>query len=379
MGQAACKGNVVHFAQQIEEIEEQLPLGIDQVDQIIVNETFQNISKLEQFLVRPSYLYIGLEWLIKNNHLYSNVRKAAQVNKNFDINKIIIDSLDNFQAANNFNDPNLNKTIELADLSSNNQESQINNQSDALETDYYIIIDQSKSIIRADFNQGSEIFNTTTCGVQCSAICAQAIANSHVLKISEWNVHNLNQVLLEGDQYYTTCQNRLGHIIDPFNRYLEVQEVLGTITINQNLYRLQYKDNNIIDSSRQGITSSGNFLNHINEFLYSTCEHLMMVCADYTYVIFKCNQELYFFDSHAKTPTGRRSDNLNGKASVIKFKLPNSSINLANYLISLIKNGHVYTLTYITVGCNGVTASNLATDFIYSSPMETHRKSSKYI
>ncbi len=72
-GQASFKGNVIHFAQAIEEVYEQLPLKLIDSDNIIVTEKNVNVTHINQFCVRPKLLYEGLIWLKNNNKLYTNV------------------------------------------------------------------------------------------------------------------------------------------------------------------------------------------------------------------------------------------------------------------------------------------------------------------
>jgi hypothetical protein len=56
-------GNVVHFAQAIEEVYEQLPLRLIDSDNIIVTERRENILNVKQFTVRPKLLFEALVWL----------------------------------------------------------------------------------------------------------------------------------------------------------------------------------------------------------------------------------------------------------------------------------------------------------------------------
>ena len=90
-GQASFKGNVVHFAQAIEEVYEQLPLRLIDSDNIIVTERRENILNVKQFTVRPKLLFEALVWLKNNNHLYNNVEIVDRVEQDFNINYIIVE------------------------------------------------------------------------------------------------------------------------------------------------------------------------------------------------------------------------------------------------------------------------------------------------
>lgn len=84
-------GNVVHFAQAIEEVYEQLPLRLIDSDNIIVTERRENILNVKQFTVRPKLLFEALVWLKNSNHLYNNVEIIDRVESDYNINNIIVD------------------------------------------------------------------------------------------------------------------------------------------------------------------------------------------------------------------------------------------------------------------------------------------------
>jgi len=91
-----------------------------------------------------------------------------------------------------------------------------------------------------------------TRGVQCGGMVAYAIAASHTVNTSNWDTDFINQVILSGDDYYKTCQERLRLNLNPFNRYLAVEETFGIIKINGNEFILNFRDNDIINASREG-------------------------------------------------------------------------------------------------------------------------------
>lgn len=188
-------------------------------------------------------------------------------------------------------------------------------------------------------NQGTTtIFNDEYCGTQCTAMCAFAIATHFSNSIKKWSTETMNQVLINGDIYFKECQQRLKLNLHPFRKYLEVEEVLGQIEINGQQLFIQYFNNDLISATRNAELNNVNLLNHINEFLNLHCDHILIVINDYTYAVFKQNNDLLLFDSHSKTPTGRRTESANGKASVMLFKAPQAAIQLNKYLIKL--NGY---------------------------------------
>ena len=64
LAQTKLKGNIIDFAQQVEELQEQLPIRITQTDNIIVVENLKNLDKINQFEIRPTLVYEALKWLI---------------------------------------------------------------------------------------------------------------------------------------------------------------------------------------------------------------------------------------------------------------------------------------------------------------------------
>jgi hypothetical protein len=96
-GQAFLKGNVVHFAQCVEEIHEQLldpirllPLKLTDSSNIIVTEKKENVSTIKQFAVRPQLLYEALIWLQLNNPLYNNIQIIRRDDEDFNLNNITV-------------------------------------------------------------------------------------------------------------------------------------------------------------------------------------------------------------------------------------------------------------------------------------------------
>lgn len=72
-GQQGFKGQAVLFSQQLEEIAEQLPISITSAGIIIVSETLQNVVNKKRYLIDITKIKRALQWLVLNNHFYSNV------------------------------------------------------------------------------------------------------------------------------------------------------------------------------------------------------------------------------------------------------------------------------------------------------------------
>lgn len=165
-GQLALKGNVVHFAQDVNEINEQLPLNIKESPNIIVTESLDNINKTNQFIIRPDLIQNALNWLIKNNILYKNVKINNLNFSNLDINSIVIDSnnilnkssdkinssLDsNLNESKNSDQSTINLTSSTSSTSSPNTSINSNDNILHQNLDTYIRINDNFSIVNVNF------------------------------------------------------------------------------------------------------------------------------------------------------------------------------------------------------------------------------------
>jgi len=163
-GQLGFRGQAVLFAQDIEEISEQLPLPVTRTGMIIVYEQLENVKRCRQFQVNIHNLSIALSWLIQNNPLYRNV------NINFDTANFNISEICQVivtQQNNNQNSENVNKSVTLQKQRSNNVD--------------FIEISDNRAIIRDSIHQGHDIFSDFTRGRQCTANAAMAVAMYYII------------------------------------------------------------------------------------------------------------------------------------------------------------------------------------------------------
>ena len=70
-GQEGFKGQAILFAQQVEEVSEQLPISAANAGLAIVAESLQNVSSSRRYCVDVGKIKKALEWLKHNNHLYA--------------------------------------------------------------------------------------------------------------------------------------------------------------------------------------------------------------------------------------------------------------------------------------------------------------------
>lgn len=104
-GQKAMKGTCVHFPQAIEEVSEQLPLGIKDSQVIVVTETLQNIEANEEFQCRPKLIKEKLTWLLANNHLYSDVQMVDRPDSDYLLHHIFVQQQNSNEQLNSNDQP----------------------------------------------------------------------------------------------------------------------------------------------------------------------------------------------------------------------------------------------------------------------------------
>ena len=359
LAQTKLKGNIIHFAQQVEELQEQLPIRITQTDNIIVVENLKNLDKINQFEIRPTLVYEALKWLIKNNPLYNKVKCVEHELLDYDINTIIINSLNRYKSSSisNLNSSELEKLDEITQLSNTFNDSMSLNSTQISETEhpncYKLINNQNpiSSILRANFHQNNPIFGDSA-GMQCTGICAYAIVFSVSIHVSLWNTEIIDHVMLTGNDYYNEIQQRLRKQLIEFNNHLEINEVIGQISINNQDYSLNYWSNSldyIFDSTVQGLINLHDLNKQLNLIKNSDCKHFVLTTNQYSFAIIKENDVFYFFNSHSVTPKGRKTKTFNGTACVIKFNQPNSSNNLAAYINNMFQLNSDFIITYLRI------------------------------
>jgi len=195
----------------------------------------------------------------------------------------------------------------------------------------YKIVDKYSSILRADFNQADSIFPIQSRGTQCTAMCAYAIVYSHIDYLSNWSKHTLNRVLILGDKFYDTCQIKLRLKKIAFNRQLTIDEIFEPIEIENNIFRINYQNNDILKSSRVGKTIRKELDTIFYEFLNSDCFHAIFIANQSSYAIFKDKANLILFDSHSKNQNGIPTDIISGTSNVMIFYSPFSHFKLSQY------------------------------------------------
>ncbi len=103
------KRTATHFAQCVEEIDEQLPLKPSQTNALIVSERLKGLDRVKQFQIRPKHLYRALKWLKTNNHLYKNVKITQLSQQELSLDQIVVNETENHQKESAHNNNLINK------------------------------------------------------------------------------------------------------------------------------------------------------------------------------------------------------------------------------------------------------------------------------
>jgi hypothetical protein len=181
-----------------------------------------------------------------------------------------------------------------------------------------------------------------------------SLAMSKLIPCSLWDTEVMNQVISNGTEYYIQCFNKTG---SNNLRYLSVREVLGDIQVSDRLFRSQYGMIDEYDSTKNNIIQ--NIRQDLQDFFNSDCNTATLLAADYSYGIIKCENLIYFVDSHSKDINGYPDKNGFGGVRIY-----NDIDSLAKYLRDLhLRMGRFnlvqYEITYIDIEDMGDIEGNI--------------------
>ena len=322
-GQSGFRGQAVLFAQDIEEISEQLPLPITRIGMIIVCEQLENIEKCRQFQINVQNLSAALSWLIQNNPLYRNININFDA-ANFDISQIcqIIVTQDNDTNINVNNVPSTEQAINKTDL---------------------IEIAGNRAIIRGSIHQGHDMFSDATRGKQCTAIAGVAIAMSLIHQLDTWTRNLIDTILLIGDALYvkSISKRKNPHLAEINRDFLSIDELHRDVEIFRNIINLLITQENSIsghlynDNGNEGFPNLKNALNIF--FRDHNCG--ILTANGISVAIFKFDNKFWLFDSHSRGPKGRSAQN--GTAGLIRFPATLSMFNMLKNILPNREKGSV--------------------------------------
>lgn len=329
-GQSGFRGQAVLFAQDVEEISEQLPLPVTKTGMIIVCEQLENIEQCRQFQVNIQNLSSALSWLVQNNPLYRNIN--INFNTTFDISEIC--QIIVTQQNNNYNSENVNNSVTLQMQRSNNVD--------------LIEISGNRAIIRGSIHQGHDIFSDSTRGKQCTANAAVAIAMCLLHHPLTWTKNLIDTILLIGDALYIKSMSRRSepHFAEINREFLSVDELYTDIEIFRNIITLSTHEN-ICGHLYNSIEGFPNLKNALHIF-FQDHTYGILTANGISVAIFKYNNTFWIFDSHSRGPNGRPAQN--GTACLIKFLEIKSMYNMLKSIIPKSSEniiGNQYSITSV--------------------------------
>ncbi|CAG4958798.1 unnamed protein product [Colias eurytheme] len=302
-GQQGFKGQAILFAQQVEEIPEQLPLNIANAGISVVTENLDNVTNNRRYSVDIEKIKKALEWLLRNNHLYSNVQINTNIT-NEEIRSSILEAV---------------ITLENADHIRNEPKN------------HFKALGHDRHILRGSFHQGSDRFEEESRGRQCTANAATAIAYSSSKPLNEWAPSDLDRILLAGNTYFNRCMSRLANR----PQFLNTEELLPAVSVAATEFELNIQPDvvvGVVNSSAPSDVLEGYFPNLSSgiEYFFTTHDKGIITCQTnialaVMKVIVERNQspdveipEYYLFDSHSRGPKGYVAPN-RGASMLMKF------------------------------------------------------------
>ena len=213
--QKGLKGNVVHFAQSVDEVIEQLPLQLNQAGLIIVSESLEGIKRRKEFKVRPEKLIEALNWLKNNNHLYRNITI---------LNSNQIGSIET-----------------IVQIESKNHEISFEESTENVENSYYQKTNDSNIfILKSNFHEKSTVIFGPNVGKLSIPIIVACFINSIEINPLSWNTSYFDELLINGDSFFEKkikeCENM------DFN---DVLQFLGNYnSLKNNIYHVAEKIQN---------------------------------------------------------------------------------------------------------------------------------------
>ncbi|CAH2096671.1 unnamed protein product [Euphydryas editha] len=231
-GQQGFKGQAILFAQEIEEVIEQLPPNVANAGISIVTEKLENVTSDRRFSVDIDKIKRALDWLVINSHLYSNVKINTNIT-NEELRSSIMETV-----------VTLNNEDPIRDEPKN----------------HYKCLGNYRHILRGSFHQGSEQFEEASRGRQCTANAATAIAYSSSKQLNEWASSDLDRVLLAGNKYFNECMSRL--VVRP--SFLNTDELLPSVSVATTVFNLNIQLDvvvGVVNSSASSEVLEGYFSN----------------------------------------------------------------------------------------------------------------------
>ena len=210
-----------------------------------------------------------------------------------------------------------------------------------------IILNNGELVAYADYHQNNRSLFGEFSGVQCTGICAFAIAYSLQKSISSWNKEDIHKVLNYGNNHYILSRKRFN--IPENILYLSVENVLGHVTTDTHIFYLRYAGKYYVEYQLDNQLNLTNLVRDLSTFTNHLCCCAIFMTNNFSYAIIKEGKSLFFFDSHSRNSAGFFI--ANGASSLRKFE----NINLfAAFIMRPFSENTNYALTLIDVEVLGL-------------------------
>jgi hypothetical protein len=330
-GQYGFNGQVILFAQDVNEVTEllpnMLPRSTDNSGMIVVTEHLENI-RTRIIEVSRDRLNAALRWLIQNNPLYQDV--TIDQNARLDENSLV-----RVQEQRHTEQP----------------------QEAVVRRIYYVQANSVSKILRSSWHQGDlDIFPDTRAGKQCCAMVLANILRARILSPNLWSKSVLDHNLLEGDEIYKQVLERINPIelegsdflcVNNFHVINDTYMAYGTefkiIHEEEPTWFGSLKDS--ININTNDPQSRINPLKRSLELLFENHQGGILIANNKAIGVLKNDEKFYFTDSHSCGPKGQNC--ANGKACVIECNILDELVRVCKRAVG--SKNDPYTLDYIDV------------------------------
>ncbi|RZC38818.1 uncharacterized protein BDFB_004743, partial [Asbolus verrucosus] len=162
----------------------------------------------------------------------------------------------------------------------------------------------NKWILRGSFSQQDRRFPAESRNAQCTANATMALAYKELLPEREWDATTVDQVLLDGDEFYRGCIDHLRENNKLKHRFLMVDELKRHFDVKNKRVDLEIDDclvNGVINAKSD--TGIPNLKRGFEEFF--TIGDAAVVTANLqSMAVWRKDETYYYYDSHSRNEKG---------------------------------------------------------------------------
>jgi hypothetical protein len=161
----------------------------------------------------------------------------------------------------------------------------------------------------ASYHQGAEQFSTLSRGKQCVCMSYISLLHQMTKPCKDWNLHDLNYILLEGDKLYLQLKQSKSIVTD----YLLVSDIPIMVRLNGTIYE-RHKLLDIASGEGEPIYCGNSQLLESSYPFYTFSDPLtkalqyssqvMLIIGSYGLALHRGDEHFYLFDSHSCDSVG---------------------------------------------------------------------------